>query len=422
MYLLSHPMGNQNMRHTAVALAEAEALAEAWTCLSFDPSGMLGSLLPKNLRTQAERRSFPLSIRRRLRSHPWREAARLACQRFGWKKPLRHEHGWCSIDAVCHDLDRRVAARLPRLDGLTGVYAYEDAAEETLAAAGKLGLRRIYDLPIGYWRAFAAICGDEEQREPAWAGTLVGNLDSAEKFARKDREIANADHIIVASSFTRATLAQYPATLPPVSVVPYGAPEIHVGPRSWTSKGPLRVLYVGSLSQRKGVSYLLAAMGQVAAAATLTVIGSRVAPCAPLDEALKKLRYIPSLPHAGILDEMRQHDVLVFPSLFEGFGLVITEAMSQGMTVITTPHTAGPDLITDGRDGFIVPIRDVVAISERLLLLARDRERLTAMGRAASATARKRTWAVFHRGLQEALGLRAPVLVAGQQTSGPPAC
>ncbi len=422
MYLLSHPTGNQNMRHTAVALSEAGVLAEVWTCLSFDPAGLLASLLPARLRSQAERRAFPLSIRRRLRSHPWREAARLACQRFGWDKPLQHEHGWCSIDAVYHDLDRRVAARLPSIDGLTGVYAYEDSAEATLSAAGRLGLRCIYDLPIGYWRVFADLCREEVQREPAWAGTLVGNLDSPAKLARKDRELAAADHIVVASSFTRATLAHYPAALPLVSVVPYGAPTVYDGPRTWTTDGPIRVLYVGSLSQRKGVSYLLAAMRQVEGAATLTVIGSRVAPCAPLDEALKNLRYIPSLPHAGILEEMRQHDVLVFPSLFEGFGLVITEAMSQGMTVITTPHTAGPDLIRDGHDGFIVPIRDPVAISERLLLLARDRERLTAMGRAAIATARMRTWAIFHHGLQDALGLGDPAVAGGSQPGGHPPC
>lgn len=405
MYLISHPMGNQNMRHTALALAEAGALAESWTCLSFDPSGLLARLLPRSMRAQAERRAFPIPVRHRLHCHPWRETARLACQRIGWRTPLRHEQGWCSIDAVCHGLDRRVAARLPRVAGLTGVYAYEDVAEATFTAAGRLGLLRVYDLPIGYWRIFADICAEEEQREPAWAGTLVGNLDSSEKLARKDREIAAADHLVVASSFTRTTLARYPAHLPPVSVVPYGAPNAYTGPRSWTNDGPLRVLYVGSLSQRKGLSYLFAAMELAGSAVSLTVIGSRVAACAPLDEALTKLRYIPSLPHAGILEEMRQHDVLVFPSLFEGFGLVITEAMSQGMVVITTPHTAGPDLISDGVDGFIVPIRDAAVISERLLRLARERDLLATMGRAALATARRLTWTGFHQRLQEALGL-----------------
>ena len=89
---------------------------------------------------------------------------------------------------------------------------------------------------------------------------------------------------------------------------------------------------------------------------------------------------------------MSRQDVLVFPSLFEGFGLVILEAMAQGLPVIATSHTAGPDLIEEGVDGFIVPIRSADAIAERLLLLARDRDRLSAMQQAAQGKARLHTW------------------------------
>jgi starch synthase len=62
------------------------------------------------------------------------------------------------------------------------------------------------------------------------------------------------------------------------------------------------------------------------------------------------------------------------------------------MLVITTPHTGGPDVITDGVDGFLVPIRSAEAIEEKLALLARDRRRLTAMQKAARATAACCTW------------------------------
>ncbi len=96
---------------------------------------------------------------------------------------------------------------------------------------------------------------------------------------------------------------------------------------------------------------------------------------------------------------MRAHDVLVFPSLFEGFGLVVTEALSQGTPVITTPHTCGPDVLTDGEDGFIVPIRDAQAIAEKLELLHRDRERLAAMSIAARKKAETLTWESYRRGI-----------------------
>jgi starch synthase len=96
---------------------------------------------------------------------------------------------------------------------------------------------------------------------------------------------------------------------------------------------------------------------------------------------------------------MRRHDVLVLPSLFEGFGLAITEAMSQGIPVVTTAHTAGPDIIDDGIDGFIVPIRSAEAIAEKLEVLARDRERLRAMKISAREKAQAHSWENYRRAL-----------------------
>ena len=405
MFILSHPTGNQNMRHTALALHEAGVLAEAWTCLAFDPQSAFTSLMPRALREELLRRSFPSELRPRLHTRPWREAARLLCKRLGWKTASRHETGWCCVDAVYRDLDQRIAKRLTQRDDLSAVYAFEDGAADTFAAARALGLRTVYDLPIGYWRAFDDICRSEQELAPAWAVTLGGTQDSAQKRARKDAELAQADVIVVASQFTASTLKRYPGKLAEVHVVPYGAPTPSPEPRTWSTTGPLRVLYVGSLSQRKGMSYLFEAIGSLGNDIAVTVVGSRVADCPALDQALAAQTYHPSLPHGRVLELMRSHDVLIFPSLFEGFGLVITEAMSQGMVVITTPHTAGPDVINDGLDGFIVPIRDAGAITERLDRLRRDRDLLVHMGEQALTAARQREWKSFRHDLRQALSL-----------------
>jgi glycosyltransferase involved in cell wall biosynthesis len=101
---------------------------------------------------------------------------------------------------------------------------------------------------------------------------------------------------------------------------------------------------------------------------------------------------------------MSAHDVMVFPSLFEGFGLVILEAMSQGLPVITTPHTAGPDLIEDGKDGFIVPIRSAESIARRLDQLASDPALLAAMSDAARETAASLAWRRYHEALVSVIG------------------
>jgi glycosyltransferase involved in cell wall biosynthesis len=143
-------------------------------------------------------------------------------------------------------------------------------------------------------------------------------------------------------------------------------------------------------------------MDRVADVAELTMLGRKASDsCEPLNAATKMHRWIPSLPHEEVLAEMGRHDVFVFPSLFEGFGLVILEAMSRGLPVITTAHTAGPDFISDGENGFIVPIRSADALAEKLDLLAKDRSLLADMKRAALETARQSSWETYRRRLGE---------------------
>ena len=98
---------------------------------------------------------------------------------------------------------------------------------------------------------------------------------------------------------------------------------------------------------------------------------------------------------------MQKNDVLVFPSLFEGFGLVITEAMSQGMPVITTERTAGPDLITHDHDGWLIKAGSTIALQEAIEQLLIHPEKLAYAGIEAMQTAIKRPWEVYKKELTE---------------------
>ena len=100
---------------------------------------------------------------------------------------------------------------------------------------------------------------------------------------------------------------------------------------------------------------------------------------------------------------MQEHDVLLFPSLFEGFGLVITEAMSQGTPVITTDRTAGPDLIDHGENGWIVEAGSTLALKTCIEQLIEKPETIVKVGKAAIETARKRPWEVYGKELAEAI-------------------
>jgi starch synthase len=398
MILLSHPIGNEFVREALVAFEGAGMLAEFWTAISWNPKSKINRALPRSVRELFARRSFPESVRPRTRTLPAREALRLLAGAAGFS--TRHETGALSIDAVFRELDRKVAQRLPKIDNVHAVYAYEDGALQTFRAARDLNLQRIYDLPIGYWRVGQRIFTEEAEREPEWASTLTGTLDSADKLSRKADELRLATRVVVASTFTKQTLADSPCTTK-IDIVPYGAPSA-VSSEIAKSTGRLKVLFAGSLGQRKGLSYLLKGIEMLGGDVELTLLGRKAASgCAPLEAAVRKYRWLPTLSHTAVLREMQNHDVLVLPSLFEGFGLVILEAMAQGTPVITTDHTAGPDIIENGADGFIVPIRSGEAVAEKLELLARDRDRLMLMKAAAKNKAQSRGWESYRKRLVE---------------------
>jgi len=405
MLLLAHPSGNTFFRAAARAFYARGWLQELDSCICWDSLSPHSKLLPRFLSRQLGRRSFsdvPLSLQH---SHPWRELARLGLP-IRYLGPMhRHERGPLSVDAVYRSFDRHVASRLPSLQGLKGVYAYEDGALTTFQAAQGLDLRRIYDLPIGYWRSAQRIFQEERELQPAWASTLTGLNDSDAKLERKDQELQLADLVVVPSEFVRSTLIDHGASAASIAVVPFGSPLPLSEPPICSTTGPLRVLYVGSLGQRKGLSYALDAVAALGSQVSLTLIGRVTAPhCRPLVAALERHHWIESLPHSQILEQMRQHDVLVLPSLFEGYALVISEALSQGLPVLTTPNSGAALTIRDGVEGFIVPIRDSQAIADRLQQLASNREQLTVMREACLRRAAELSWAGYENGLVQAVG------------------
>ncbi|HEY0946923.1 MAG TPA: glycosyltransferase family 4 protein [Opitutaceae bacterium] len=351
-------------------------------------------MLPSRLKRGLRRRAYPDALTDCMRSSPLREVVRLLAPRVGLGPLVRHDSGPFSTDAVCHSLDREVSERL-RAQPFLGVYAYEDAAEYSFREATRRGMVTLYDLPIGYWRAARTLLEEEAGLQPDWAATLNGNSYHPGKTARKDAELDLADVVFVASSFTRQTLDTASRFKGTVVLVPYGAPAppASVLNIERPSSEKLRVLFVGALGQRKGLSYLFEACNALKGAVELTVIGQKpAAECRALDRELSTVRWLPNCPHQQVLAEMARHDVLVFPALFEGFGLVLLEAMAMGLPVITTPHTAGPDLIDDGVHGFIVPIRSTQAIVERLEILRRDAGRRADMAYRARLRARDFTW------------------------------
>jgi len=159
------------------------------------------------------------------------------------------------------------------------------------------------------------------------------------------------------------------------------------------AKRPLRVLFAGSMSQRKGLGDLFEAIKLLNNNnIQLVVMGSLMAPMEFYKGQLSQFRYETGRPNSEVLALMRTCNVFCLPSIVEGRALVMQEAMSQGLPIIITANTGGADLVIEGETGFLVPIRSPQSIAEKIDWCEQNREAVGEMGNKARLHAQKYTW------------------------------
>jgi len=170
-------------------------------------------------------------------------------------------------------------------------------------------------------------------------------------------------------------------------MVPYGVDLNTFYPSVNRGDDKFQVLFVGSVTLRKGISYLLDAFQKLECGRKHLVLAGSVSP--ELENTINKLRHDNEISVMGpvqqqwLKDIMSTSHVMVLPSVEDGFGLVMAQAMACGCPVISSRNTGGQDLFTDGTEGFIVSIRDSKIIADRLQTLADDPALRTRMSRAA---------------------------------------
>lgn len=153
------------------------------------------------------------------------------------------------------------------------------------------------------------------------------------------------------------------------------------------------VAYVGACGPDKGLVYLIQAWGMLNYPdSRLILAGGGTETLEPVIRQLTNNGIFATLGRvADVADVYHACSVYVQPSVSEGFGLEIPEAMSYGRPVIASEGAGAAELIEDGM-GFIVPIRNPMAIAEKILWLKENRERIPEMGQRARRKARNYTW------------------------------
>lgn len=397
--LFSHPTGNANVRAALIGLFEAGMLEQFHTSVATYPGNAWDLLGKTGVARDLRRRCYDNRLRSLTVQHPLRELARMLSGRLSLERFNAPETGLFCIDAVYQGQDKAVAKRLRRQPGLFGaVYAYEDGALETFRAATEQNLRRVYDLPIAFWTTVHQLLAEEAERLPLWKTTLGGGInDSPAKLERKSEELSMAELVLCPSQFVARSLPSAVQSKKKVVVAPFGSPSPSSMPRNDSSctrrNGKLRVLFAGSMSQRKGLGDLLAAMRQLKRSdVELVLMGTPQAPMAFYRQEFKDFIHEGSRSHGEVLQLMQTCDVFCLPSIAEGRALVMQEAMSQGLPLIITPNTGGEDLIEEGVTGFLVPIRNPEKIAEKITWFADHRSALCDMSQAAKNKAAGLTW------------------------------
>ena len=235
----------------------------------------------------------------------------------------------------------------------------------------------------------------------------------ASQSRREIEELDRCDAVVTCSEFARQTMLDEGVDPGKVHVVHYGVDRglFYSSPRQ---DDVFRVVFVGLICLRKGVQYLLEAWEQLClddpagfgraverGEAELILRGHL------LDDAVKVLKHFRNRcrftirSHAENMHDVRSlynsASICVFPSVEDGFGMVVTEAMACNRPVLVTEHMGAAAVVVDGDDGYVVPPANAEKIKERISYLYRHRD--SSLG----ADCRKRvsglTWDAYRAGL-----------------------
>lgn len=259
--------------------------------------------------------------------------------------------------------------------------------------------RRVLMQPIASQRWLEAELAKEANRNPTWSHSLQGLDRDREQLADMAIEMQLADVFIAGSHLVRRSLEA--DGLGPIIVQHYGVDDriqrVPVTQRPEIDDSPIRLLFVGQVNQRKGISYLLEAMRQLEGIATLQIVGrgSDLMLRSILSLGLNNVSLTGPLSTERVLAEYQKSHLLVLPSLAEGFSLVVPEAMAAGLPCIVSEHAGSHEIVSHGRDGFVVPIADSAAIVSYVHEIRRKPDLLAQMSKAAARKGRTLTWDRF---------------------------
>lgn len=337
--------------------------------------GMLAGIFSSYPSLKLVAQGIPMNL---VHTFPYLHMAQFAAVRLSsTKSALSRELSWW----VALSLDNYAAGHLPECDVFVGI---SGSGLKTGRITQERGGRYLCDRGSSHIRWVDQIMTEEFAR---WGQEFEGVYPK--HITREEQEYEQADIITVPSDFARRTYIEMGVPADKIKKVAYGSDLRLFNKVAEPAQDAFDVLFVGHASFRKGIPYLLEAFAKFKhPKKTLTIVGGVQPEIRRYlqGKSLEDVHFTGPQPHARLKELMSRSHVLVLPSIEEGLALVQGEAMACGCPVIGSTNSGSEELFTDGREGFVVPIRDSGAITERMEQMAQD----PALREAMSVWARER--------------------------------
>jgi glycosyltransferase involved in cell wall biosynthesis len=386
--LISHPNWPEHVNKTAGSLEKLGLLDSFWTTIA----------LPYNF--FFKKRYFSEITFKKIKIHFVKEFFRNIFKFFKIKSLYFFEDSYFSINSIYSDLDLKVSKYLKcNAKSINVVYGYQNCTLRSFRIAKNLGIKNIYELLSPYWRFRKLIMEDEIKLQPEWKLSQMEIL-STKKSLEEEEEIILSDKIVVASKFTMQSLKYFKEKNLNINIIPYGVKKrfITIANSRRKSNEKLKIIFAGRLILSKGIQYLISLLETIDIPWEAQIAGSLLERPEHLSKKLfnflkdPRCKYLGQIPNEKLMKVMENSHVFMLPSLYEGFGLTLLEAMSCGLPVITTENTAGPDFIKNGENGFITPIRDTKITANVLQRIYENEELRLSISEMALSTANHHSW------------------------------
>lgn len=392
--IIAHP-GEQHARRAVVGLQSADMLMQYVTSFYYKKTRLLNY--------------FPVQFKRRLEKElcrrrndkiddslvemimPFHELFLILAKRSGFPVGFtQYLMRWRN-----HKFDRLIAEKISQTQP-NGVIVYNSSALQTLLGCRNNGVVGILDQTIGHPATWKRTLKQELSLHPDLYKEATHLLPCKQLIDENTAEALGAEWVLAGSEYTKRTLIDVGVAPERIKIIPYGADLEHFWPadsEKISRQGKFKVLFVGSIGLRKGVHYLLEAIRQLNhPQIELHLVGGIEGSGQWLSKYDGIFKHTPFVTHDKLCHIYRNSDVFVFPSLHEGFGMVLNEAIASGLPIIGTPCTGVPDILKYGKCGYVIPIRDVEQLKKYIIDLFEDNSLYEEMSNNARKVAELFSW------------------------------